>query len=118
MAYCGTCDKGRCAALRTLERPAETQGSLDDPWTLLDHVPEVWGYAVGQGLHDDDGTACAMPASRVNGAWIRQVIPDADTNRSCWPTDHSGMESGQSLAIGVDVRVALLYGKGAGFPLG
>ena len=38
-------------ALRTLGLPAEIQGSLDDPWTFLEHLAEVWGYVVGQAPH-------------------------------------------------------------------
>ena len=75
-------------ALRTLGLPAEIQGSLDDPWTFLEHLAEVWGYVVGQAPHADDAsTSCATTASQVDVAWIRRVIPDADTNRSRWPTD-------------------------------
>jgi hypothetical protein len=78
------------AFMRTLGPPAEMRGSLDDPWTFLDHIAEVWGYVVGQApCIDGDGatTDCAMPSSHVDVAWIRRVAPDADTNRSRWPTD-------------------------------
>jgi hypothetical protein len=75
-------------ALRTLGLPAEMQGSLDDPWTFLDHLAEVWGYVVGHTPHcDEASTGCATTASPVDVAWIRRVVPDADTNRSRWPTD-------------------------------
>jgi hypothetical protein len=74
-------------ALRTLGLPPEIHGSLDDPWTFLDHVGEVWRYVVGQPPHPDGASGCATTASHVDVAWIRRVIPDADTNRSRWPTD-------------------------------
>jgi hypothetical protein len=75
-------------ALRTLGLPAERQGSLDDPCAFLDHLAEVWGYVVGQAPHGDDVSAdCAMSGLQIDVAWIRRVIPDADTNRSRWPTD-------------------------------
>jgi hypothetical protein len=75
-------------ALRTLGLPAEVQGTLDDPWTFLEHITEVWGYVVGQTPHTEDApTSCATTASHVDVAWIRRVIPDTDSNRSRWPTD-------------------------------
>jgi hypothetical protein len=75
-------------ALRTFGLPTNVQGSLDDPWTFLQHIAEVWGYVVGQAPHGDDVSAnCAMSGSQVDVAWIRRVTPDADTNRSRWPTD-------------------------------
>jgi hypothetical protein len=76
-------------ALRTMGLPTEIQGTLDDPWTFLDHLAEVWGYIVGQPPPVDDATTtCAISASQVDVAWIRRVVPDTDTNRSRWPTDH------------------------------
>jgi hypothetical protein len=74
-------------ALRTLGLPPEVQGSLDDPWTFLEHVGEVWAYIVGQLSIEETVTTCAALDSRVDIAWIRRVVPDADTNRSRWPTD-------------------------------
>jgi hypothetical protein len=75
-------------ALRTLGLPSGVQGSLDDPWTFLDHINEVWGYIVGQTPHTDDtSTSCAITVSQVDVAWIRRVVPDSDSNRSRWPTD-------------------------------
>jgi hypothetical protein len=75
-------------ALRTLGLPADVQGSLDDPWTFLEHLAVVWGYVVGQAPHPNDtSTHCATTVSPVDVAWIRRVVPDADTNRSRWPTD-------------------------------
>jgi hypothetical protein len=75
-------------ALRTLRLPRELQGNLDNPWTFLEHVAEVWGYLVGQPPHaDDTSTRCATTVSPVDVAWIRRVTPDVDTNRSRWPTD-------------------------------
>jgi hypothetical protein len=74
-------------ALRTLGLPAELQGSLDDPWTFLDYIGEVWTYVVGQAHHDNSAAPCVSVDSQVNVAWIRRVVPDADTNRSRWPTD-------------------------------
>ena len=74
-------------ALRTLGLPANLRGSLDDPWTFLEHLPEVWGYIVGQAPRTDASTDCATTASLVDVAWIRRVVPDDDANRSRWPTD-------------------------------
>lgn len=75
-------------ALRTLGLPPDVQRSLDDPWIFLQHLAEVWGYVVGQAPRADDGTrTCAVTASHVDVAWIRCVNPDADSNRSRWPTD-------------------------------
>jgi hypothetical protein len=74
--------------LRTLGLPAQVQGGLDDPWTFLDHTSEVWGYVVGQAPHSDSATTdCAKTVSPIDVAWIRRVNPDADSNRSRWPTD-------------------------------
>jgi hypothetical protein len=78
----------RREALRTLGLPAEIHGTLDDPWTFLEHIGDVWSYIVGQASHLDDAPSnCATAASQVDVAWIRRVVPDADTNRSRWPTD-------------------------------
>jgi hypothetical protein len=74
-------------ALRTLGLPDNLQGSLDDPWTFLEHLPEVWGYIVGQAPRTEASTRCATAALPVDVAWIRRVVPDADANRSRWPTD-------------------------------
>lgn len=75
-------------ALRTLGLPADVQGRLDDPWMLLDHLAEVWGYVVGHASQGNDPvTTCATSATQVDVAWIRRVNPDVDTNRSRWPTD-------------------------------
>jgi len=73
-------------AVRTLGLPVDVQESLDDPWILLDHLAELWGYVVGHTPHADDAAGCAIPTS-VDVAWIRRVMPDADTNRSRWPTN-------------------------------
>jgi len=74
--------------LRTLGIPADIQGSLDDPWTFLDYVSDVWAYVVGQAPRADEASiGCVLTASPVDVAWIRRVNPDADTNRSRWPTD-------------------------------
>jgi hypothetical protein len=75
-------------ALRTLGLPRQVQGSLDDPWTFIDHLAEVWGYIVGQAPHTEDiSRNCATSASQVDVAWIRRVVSDVDSNRSRWPTD-------------------------------
>jgi hypothetical protein len=75
-------------ALRTLGLPVDVQGSLDDPWTFLDHLAELWGYTVEQVPHTNTSSeTCAATASEVDVAWIRRVNPDADTNRSRWSTD-------------------------------
>ena len=36
---------------------------------------------------DGASTICTTNASQVDVAWIRRVVPDADSNRSRWPTD-------------------------------
>jgi hypothetical protein len=55
--------------LRRLGLPVEIQGSLDDPWTFLEHLAEVWGYVVGHAPHADDAsTSCAATASQVDVA--------------------------------------------------
>jgi hypothetical protein len=78
----------RRGALRTLGLPAEIQGTLDDPWTFLERVAEVWSYAVGHAPPAGDASSrCATTDSPVDVAWIRRVVPDADSNRSRWPTD-------------------------------
>jgi hypothetical protein len=75
-------------AVRTLGLPAEAHDSLDDPWTFLEHIAEVWAYGVGQSPHVDDATAgCPTTVSQVDVAWIRRVVPNADSNRSRWQTD-------------------------------
>jgi hypothetical protein len=74
-------------ALRTLGLPPQTQTSIDDPWTFLKHLTEVWAYVVGQAYTEDAAMPCAAAASQVDVAWIRRVVPDTDTNRSRWPTD-------------------------------
>jgi hypothetical protein len=75
-------------ALRTLGLPIDVQGSLDDPWTFLEHLGDVWAYVVGQPPRDTaTASNCATATSQVNVAWIRRVVPEADTNRSRWPTD-------------------------------
>jgi hypothetical protein len=74
-------------ALRTLGLPIEIQGNPDDPWTFLEHASETWAYTVGQPATEETAISCATAASQVDVAWIRRVVPDADTNRSRWPTD-------------------------------
>jgi hypothetical protein len=75
-------------ALRTLGLPADVQGRLDDPWTFLEHIDQVWGYVVGQAPQTGAvSIGCASTASPVDMAWIRRVVPDADSNRSRWSTD-------------------------------
>jgi hypothetical protein len=75
-------------ALRTVGLPIDVQGSLDDPWTFLEHIGDVWAYVVGQAPRDTATVSnCATATSQVDVAWIRLVIPDVDTNRSRWPTD-------------------------------
>jgi hypothetical protein len=69
--------------LRTLALPAEIQGSLDDPWTFLNHLTDVWGYIVGHAPHTDAGSpGCATTTLTVDVAWIRRVALDTDSNRS------------------------------------
>jgi hypothetical protein len=77
----------RREALRTLGLPPEIHSSLDDPWTFLEHLGDVWAYVVGLHVMEETGVRCVSAASQVDVAWIRRVVPDADTNRSRWQTD-------------------------------
>jgi len=74
-------------ALRTLGLLGELYGRLDDPWSFLEHIGEISAYIVGQPATEETATSCARHTSHVDVAWIRRVVPDADTNRSRWPTD-------------------------------
>lgn len=68
----------RRGAIRSLRVPGCPRGALDNPWTFLEHLQEVWALVVGEPYPDP-----TSPAS----AWIRRVIPTEDSNRSRWPTD-------------------------------
>lgn len=73
-------------AFRRLGLPPEFAQSLDDPWTLLQHLPLLFAYVVGQ-CPSDEASTCARVSERVDVAWLRRVVPEEDTNRSRWPTD-------------------------------
>jgi hypothetical protein len=68
----------RRGAIRSLRVPGCARDALDNPWTFLDHLQEIWALVVGHPYPDP-----TAPAS----AWIRRVVPTEDTNRSRWPTD-------------------------------
>jgi hypothetical protein len=76
----------RRGAFRRLGLPRELAASLDDPWTMLQHLPALFGYVVGQAPSDEAHT-CAQVSEQVDVAWLRRVVPEEDTNRSRWPTD-------------------------------
>ncbi|HEV8193204.1 MAG TPA: hypothetical protein VGP82_17210, partial [Ktedonobacterales bacterium] len=75
----------RREALRALGVPETRVAEFDDPWQMLEHVQDLFGYVVGR-------PATATPAAdcppEVDVAWLRRVVPDpTETNRSRWPTD-------------------------------
>ncbi len=68
----------RRGAIRALKVAGCARDALDNPWTFLEHLSEIWALVVGR-AYPEPGT--------VDVAWIRRVIPTEDTNRSRWPTD-------------------------------
>jgi hypothetical protein len=68
----------RRGALRALKVAGCARDALDNPWTFLEHLQDVWALVVGQ----------AYPTPDASGtAWLRRVVPNGDTNRARWPTD-------------------------------
>ena len=53
----------------------------DDPWLALDHLNDFWAYFVGLPPEHDHA-----PDATHRG-WLRMTQPQADTNRTRWPTD-------------------------------
>jgi hypothetical protein len=68
----------RRGAIRSLRVPGCPCDALDNPWTFLEHLHEVWALVVGEAYPDPTAPATA---------WIRRVLPTEDINRSRWPTD-------------------------------
>ncbi len=61
------------------------QATLDDPWVMLEHQQDIFGYVVGRPTATDAASECPAP---VDVAWLRRVVPDPnETTRSRWPTD-------------------------------
>jgi hypothetical protein len=53
---------------------------LDDPWTMLEHLPSIFATIVGQ--------AEDICPDTVNVSWLRLVVPDEDErNHTRWKTD-------------------------------
>jgi hypothetical protein len=76
----------RRGAFRKLGLPPDLAASLDDPWTLLKHLPALFAYVVGQ-VPAEETSSRHLLHDQVDVAWLRRVIPAQDTNRSRWPTD-------------------------------
>jgi hypothetical protein len=75
----------RREALRVLSVPEIHVAEFDDPWQMLDHVQDLFGYVVGRPATATPATDCPP---EVDVAWLRRVVPDpSQTNRSRWPTD-------------------------------
>jgi hypothetical protein len=68
----------RRGAFRGLRVPGLPRDALDNPWTLLEHLQDVFALIVGQPQPCPDA---------IDTAWIRRVIDNGDANRSRWPTD-------------------------------
>ena len=63
----------------------QSETSLDDPWVMLEHQQDIFGYVVGRPTATDAASECPTP---VDVAWLRRVVPDPnETTRSRWPTD-------------------------------
>jgi hypothetical protein len=72
-------------ALRELGLTDSQLALFDDPWQMLEHQQDLFGYVVGRPITATPANAC--PAE-VDVAWLRRVIPEeGETNRSRWPTD-------------------------------
>jgi hypothetical protein len=65
--------------------PSDAQVALfDDPWQMLEHQQDLFGYVVGCPSMATPTTDC--PAE-VDVAWLRRVRPNSgETDRSRWPT--------------------------------
>ncbi len=75
----------RREALRALGVPQKCIAEFDDPWAMLDHLQDLYGYVVGRA---STATAAADCPPEVDIAWLRRVVPDpGEANRSRWPTD-------------------------------
>ena len=75
----------RREALRALGVPETQIAEFDDPWQMLEHQQDLFGYVVGRSSTAVPVTDCP---SVVDVAWLRRVVPDhAESNRSRWPTD-------------------------------
>lgn len=75
----------RREALRALGVPESQLAEIDDPWQMLEHQQDLFGYVVGRPA--TLGTAIDCPPE-VDVVWLRWVVPQArETNRSRWPTD-------------------------------
>lgn len=53
----------------------------DNPWVALDHLNDFWAHFVGLAPEHDHA-----PDATHRG-WLRMTQPQADSNRSRWPTD-------------------------------
>lgn len=72
-------------ALRTLGIPESQLAAFDDPWQMLEHQQDLFGYVVGRPTATAVATDCPQV---VDVAWLRRVVPTSEeTNRSRWPTD-------------------------------
>lgn len=68
----------RRGAFRALRVAGCARDALDNPWTFLDHLQDVWALVVGHASPEPTAPATA---------WIRRTVPNEDTNRARWPTD-------------------------------
>ncbi len=59
-----------------LKRKALRDGGIETLWDLLERLPAIWTYLVGQVGGGDDG---------LPDGWLRYVTPTEDTNRARWP---------------------------------
>ena len=59
-----------------LKRKALREGGIETLWSLLDCLPALWTYLVGQVGGGEDGWP---------DGWLRYVTPTEDTNRARWP---------------------------------
>jgi hypothetical protein len=72
-------------ALRTLGIPESQLADFDDPWQMLEHQQDLYGYVVGRPTATTVATDCPQV---VDVAWLRRVVPmPEESNRSRWPTD-------------------------------
>lgn len=60
------------------KRPFLHTSGIEGAYDFLNHVKDIWGYAVGHAYGGDDG----MP-----DGWLRLAIPGTDTNRTRWEVD-------------------------------
>ncbi len=75
----------RREALRARGVPETKIAEFDDPWQMLEHQQDLFGYVVGR---SSNSTAAADCPPEVDMAWLRRVAPEPnETNRSRWPTD-------------------------------